>query len=212
MTEQVREPIIKAPWPALVLVAAIIAAYGWQSWSGAERLIAQYGVSGPALRRGDLAVLVTSLFLHGGWAHALTNAAFCLAFATPVARRLGADAEGAALFFIFYIVCGLVSGLVFGLCHWNDDSVAVGASGALAGFMGATSRLLTRERALAPFNSPTVLTMAVAWVAVNLLFGQLLVGWAPGSEGAPLAWQEHLAGYFAGLFLIGPTLRLLGRL
>jgi hypothetical protein len=53
--------------------------------------------------------------------------------------------------------------------------------------------------------------MAVAWLGVNALFGLFLVGWAPGSGGAPLAWEAHLGGYAAGLILIGPTLWFLGR-
>lgn len=212
MTEERREPLINAPWSALVLVGSIIVAYAWQRLSGADALITQYGVSGAALRQGDYAVLVTSLFLHGGWPHVLGNAAFGLAFATPVARRMGADAKGGAIFFIFYLFCGVLSGLVFALHHWGDAEVAVGASGALAGCMGATSRLMGPGPQLAAFNSPPVVSMAAAWIGINLVFGLFLVGWAPGSGGAPLAWEAHLGGYMAGLILIGPSLRLLGRI
>jgi len=57
-----------------------------------------------------------------------------------------------------------------------------------------------------------VIGMAVAWLVINLLYGLLLVGWAPGAGGAPISWQVHLAGYAAGLFLIAPALSLIGRL
>jgi len=211
LTDELREPLIKAPWPAVALPLAIVGAYGAQVWAGSDALIARYGVTAAAVRGGDYAVLVTGLFLHGGWAHALGNAAFCLAFATPVARRMGPGAQAAALFFICYLLCGMASNMVLVLCHWRDDGVAVGASGAVAGLMGAASRMVTREPRLASFTNPTVLSMAGAWIAINLLFGLLLSGWAPGAGGMPIAWQAHLAGYAMGLFLIGPMLRMLGR-
>ena len=43
------------------------------------------------------------------------------------------------------------------------------------------------------------------------LIALLLVGWMPGAGGAPIAWQVHLVGYAAGLFLISPALSLIGR-
>ncbi len=211
MTSEAREPVFNAPWPALVLTAAIVAAYVWQQQLGTPELVEHYAVGAPALRSGRYGVLITSLFIHGGWAHALGNAVFALAFATPVSRRMGTDAKGSAVFFIFYLVCGLISGLVFAAFHWSDGNLAAGASGAIAGCMGASSRLMAGGPGLASFRSQPVLSMALAWIGVNALFGLIFVGWAPGSSGAPMAWEAHLGGYAAGLLLLGPMLRLLGR-
>lgn len=203
--------MFNAPWPALVLVAAIVISYVWQLQAGGPALVEHYAVGAPALKAGRYGVLITSLFLHGGWAHALGNAVFALAFATPVSRRMGTDAKGASLFFIFYLLCGLLSGLAFAAAHWGDDSVAAGASGAIAGCMGAASRLMGGGPRLASFRSQPVVSMALAWVGVNALFGLVFVGWAPGSGGAPMAWEAHLGGYAAGLVLLAPFLKLLGR-
>ncbi len=211
MSSETREPVFNAPWPALCLVAGIVGAYAWQAHVGDPGWVGRYAVGAPALRAGRYGVLLTSLFLHGSWAHALGNALFALAFATPVSRRMGTDAQGAALFFIFYLVCGLMSGLVFAAAHWNDEAVAAGASGAIAGCMGATSRLMSGGPGLAPFRSQPVLSMALSWVGINVLFGLVFVGWAPGSAGAPMAWEAHLGGYAAGLLLLAPALQLLGR-
>ncbi|HEY2661773.1 MAG TPA: rhomboid family intramembrane serine protease [Caulobacteraceae bacterium] len=211
MTDDHKEPLFNAPWPAVLLAVAIVAAYVWQLSAGGDALVERYAVSASALRDGRYGVLVTSLFLHGGWAHDLGNAVFALAFATPVSRRMGTDPMGSAMFFIFYLVCGLISGLAFAASHWADASIAAGASGAVAGCMGAASRLMGPGPGLAPFRSRPVVSMAVAWLGVNALFGLFLVGWAPGSGGAPLAWEAHLGGYAAGLILIGPTLWFLGR-
>lgn len=203
--------MFNAPWPAVVLAGSIVAAYAVQTVIGSDALLTQYGVSAGALGRGDGLVLITSLYLHASWAHALGNAVFGLAFATPVARRMGGDAKGVVTFAIFYLLCGAFSGWIWALCQREPDVVALGASGGLAGFMGAASRLMVPAPGLAPFFSRTVVSMAAVWVLINLLFGTLLVGWAPGSGGLPMGWQAHIAGYAAGLLLIGPVLRGLGR-
>ena len=81
-------------------------------------------------------------------------------------------------------------------------SVLVGASGAIAGLMGASSRLIERRGFLAPFTSKSVMGMAAAWVAANLAIA--LVGLDLGTGNAPIAWEAHLIGYAVGLLLIGP--------
>ena len=95
--------------------------------------------------------LVLSIFLHGGWAHVLMNSAFALAFATPVSWRMGEDAKGAIAFFVFFLACGILGNLGYALCSFGRDNPAVGASGAVAGMMGAASRLMGRPGDLGPF-------------------------------------------------------------
>ncbi len=55
---------------------------------------------------------------------------------------------------------------------------------------------------------PTVIGMTLAWVIANAVLG--LSGLTPGAAGIPVAWQAHIIGYFAGLLLIGPFVRLAG--
>jgi len=215
MTEQ-RVRAINAPWPVLALIAVLIGAFAAQSFVGAGRVADSLGFAPRDLLDGRVDTLVLSIFLHGGWAHVLTNAAFALAFATPVSWRMGEDAKGAIAFFVFFLACGLLGNLGYALISYGGDVPAVGASGAVAGMMGAASRLMGRQGGLpgdlAPFRSRIVIGMAASWLVVNLIFGLILVGWAPGTGGAPIAWQVHLAGYAAGLFLISPALALIGRL
>jgi membrane associated rhomboid family serine protease len=154
--------------------------------------------------------LVTSLFLHGGWAHVLMNAAFCLAFGAPVARLLGTGARGALVLALFYMVCGVLAGLAYVAIHPGSDGPVVGASGAVSGLMGAAARLIDGRRrwgveVLGPIRSRTVGSLAAAWVVVNLL---VAVFGFPGSGGAGIAWEAHLAGFAIGLVLIGPAARL----
>ena len=140
--------------------------------------------------------LLTVMVVHASWAHALLNASA----PWPSARRwrAGSGLSGQALrFFAFYLVCGVLSSLGYVLLHWGRADVLVGASGAISGLMGATSRLLDRRGALAPFRSRTVIGMAAAWGFINLL---MALRWIDaGSGGAPIAWEAHLFGYAAGL-------------
>lgn len=211
MTEQ-RVRAINAPWPVLTLIAVLIGAFAAQTFVGVDKVADSLGFAPRDLLDGRVDTLVISIFLHGGWAHVLTNAAFALAFATPVSWRMGEDAKGAAAFFVFFLACGILANLGYALVCFGGEVPAVGASGAVAGMMGAASRLMGRPGDLAPFRSRVVIGMAASWLAVNLVFGLLLVGWAPGAGGAPIAWQVHLSGYAAGLFLISPALALIGRL
>jgi membrane associated rhomboid family serine protease len=205
------ERAINAPWPAMVLVGSILVANAFQQWIGADSLILRFGFSPADLAHGRLAPLVLALFLHAGWAHALANCAFALAFGAPTSRRMGEDAKGAAAFFVFYLVCGVLANLIYAQIHPRDINVVVGASGAVAGLMGATSRLMGPGPGLAPLISRPVIGMALAWTLVNVVFGAWFVGLTPGSDGAPIAWEVHLAGYAVGLFLFSPVLSLLGR-
>lgn len=209
--EQQRERLINAPWPAITLVAILVVCFLLESVVGIDAVAARLGFAPRDLALGVWQPLFTSLFLHGGWMHLLGNSAFALAFATPVARRMGEDASGGVVFFLFFLVCGVLANLGFAALDPRDTAPLVGASGAIAGLMGATSRLMIPGRRLAPFTSTPVIGMAASWILVNLLIALTPLA-APGAGHAIVAWQAHLAGYAAGLLLIDPALRLLGRL
>jgi len=221
-----REPLTRAPWPPLCVAIVLIAIYAWQAASGDAAACARndpaaaclrYAFEPAQLSAGRYGGLVTALFMHGSWAHVLFNAVFCVAFGAPVAKLFGMDAKGVLAFFGFFLVCGVIGNLGYALVHLGDAAPVVGASGAISGFMGAASRLLDRRTAegatggLAPFNSRTVVAMAAAWVVINVIVGVLGVDIGFGAAGQPVAWEAHLFGYAAGLLLIGPAWRMLGR-
>ena len=205
-----REPMFRAPWPALAMAGLLPALYALQTWLPDGRsATAAFGFSPADLAQGRPAGLVTALFVHGGWTHVTLNALAALAFGAPVARRLGAGAGGIVAFFAFYLLCGVVANLGFAVMDRGSDAVLVGASGAVSGLMGAASRLMERGSRPAAFTSPSVVGLAAAWLAVNGLIAGF--GLDIGAGGAPVAWQAHLVGYAAGLLLIGPVLRLVRR-
>ena len=207
---QPREPAIRAPWPAVVLAGGFLALYALQGLVGGEGAVARYGFSPLDLQQGRLTGLVTALFVHGSWGHVFFNSAWGFAFGVPVARLFGKAPAGVAAFFVFFLICGALSSLGYAACNWGAPYMLVGASGAVSAFMGATSRLMEGGPQLSGFTRRPVLVMAAAYVVVNLI---LATGGRDGiAGGAPIAWQAHLAGYAAGLFLIGPFARALRRI
>ena len=204
-----REPAFTAPWPPLLLSLTLVALYVLQARApDQDAVYLRWGLSPAALEQGRRLGLVTSLFVHAAWAHVLLNAVAGLAFGAGVARLFGTRASGAAAFFSLFLVSGVLAGLGYAALNAGSPLVLIGASGGVAGLMGAASRAIDRGRSLAPFTSPTVIGMAAGWIVVNALVAVL--GFAPGAGATPVAWEAHLAGYAVGLLLVGPIVRLLG--
>lgn len=205
------EPIVNAPWPVVVLTTAIVGAYLIQSryplpW------VADALAFSPHLLMVQPERLFTSLFVHGAWAHALLNAAFILAFGAPVARFFGPRPGGVAAFFGFYFLCGVVASLGFALLHWGEAAALIGASGAASGLMGAAARLIGGQGQVGPLFSQAVTGMGLAWLIVNAIMALAPGGLVPGVGGtAAVGWEAHLAGFAAGVLLMGPFGRLAPR-
>lgn len=200
--------------PAVALaVAASIPALNWlQETVGRAdpHLIAALAFQPSDLwRDGGLPGLVTAMFLHDGWAHALMNALAALAFGPPVARLMR-GASGAIGFLLFYIACGIVAALGYGLLHPASDDLLVGASGAVFGLVGAALRLVGRRKGgIRGLTDPAFLRPAAVLMLVNVATG--LIGFAPGMEGARIAWEAHAVGFVFGALVIGPWRRLFDR-
>ena len=204
-----REPIINAPWPAVAVVLAILGSYAWQAWfAGGDAAIGALGFAPADLDRGRWQGLITVMFAHGGWTHAIMNALGALAFGPPVARLMGSSPRGALAFFAFYLVCGVLSTLGYAVMHLHAVEPVVGASGAVSGLMGAAARLFDRGDQLAPVTSRAVLSVGLGWIVANALLA--VFGAAPLTGGGRIAWEAHIAGFVLGVLLVGPFARLAG--
>ncbi|SFS75634.1 rhomboid family intramembrane serine protease [Brevundimonas viscosa] len=199
--------MFNAPAVSVLVAASIPLLYLLQGWLPG-------GGHGFAFRPASLVSggwwpgLLTAMFLHANWAHAAMNAVSALAFGPPVARLMP-GVRGAAGFLLLYIACGVVAALGYGLVHLGSDAPLGGASGAVFGLMGAAIRLLGRRNGrLRPLTDRRVLTTSAALMLVNA--GAGLIGFAPGMEGATIAWEAHAFGYLFGLLAIGPWVRLWG--
>lgn len=205
-----REPLLNAPWPVVVLCLGLIALYAVQTFTlndARGQPPAALALTPAALAVGRWQTLFTSMFLHGSWPHVLLNAVAALAFGPPVARLFGPGLRGAAVFFAFYLVCGALAGLGFAAVDFKGVP-AVGASGAISGLVGAAARIIEGRGRVGRIFGPTVGAMTVGWIFANVVLG--VSGLTPGAMDMPVAWQAHLAGYAAGLLLIGTFARLAG--
>jgi membrane associated rhomboid family serine protease len=200
---QQREPLFRGPWTVWTITLVILASYAVQSVALSSDEAARLFAFAPVqLDQGRFAPLVTALFVHGGWAHAGMNAVGALAFGAPAARYLGLGPRGASGFFLLYIACGVLSCLGYAVAHLHDMTPLVGASGAVSGLLGASTRLIERRDALSPLATRTVVASTAAWIVINAVMGGL--HYAPGIGEVHVAWEAHIAGYFAGLILIRP--------
>jgi membrane associated rhomboid family serine protease len=208
LTRAASEPVFNAPLIAVLLATSMPILYLAQSGLPDQgRALAFRPAS--LIEGGWWPGVVTSMFLHAGWAHALMNATAALAFAPPVAR-LFRGAKGVLAFLALYIVCGVLAALGQGVVDLNSDSVVVGASGAVFGLMGAALRLLGRGGDQPPrsLTDPRFLAPAAVIMAINAVVG--LAGLAPGMEGVRIAWEAHAAGFVVGALSIGPWIRVFG--
>lgn len=203
-----RQPMFNAPWPVVALVGAIIGGFALQGLF-ADTAVLGWAFAPADLDRGRWVTLVTALFLHGSWAHALMNAGAVLAFGTPAARCFGPRPVGIAGLAVFYLACGVLANLGYAALHPGDTAPLVGASGAASGLMAAAAQVIAGGGRPGPILSRPVLGMATAWVAVNLIVA--FTGIAPGAGDATVAWEAHLAGFAAGVVLFKPLLWVFAR-
>ena len=201
------EPIFNAPWPALLAAASILAPQLLLMRAG-DATLESLALIPQAFWRGAWTGPITMLFVHGGWTHALMNAAFALAFGAPVARLLGLNGRGGGIFCLFYLVSGALCGVGYAAIHPNGAQAVIGASGAVSALMGAAARTMDHEGRVGPVLGPRVISLGLGWLIVNLVMavagGLLTMG-----VGA-VAWEAHLIGFVLGVLLIGPFARWAG--
>jgi membrane associated rhomboid family serine protease len=150
-----------------------------------------------------LTSLVTSMFLHGGWWHLIGNMWFLWVFGSHIE-----DVMGAPRFLLFYLTCGVVSAAVQLALSLGSPIPTLGASGAIAGIMGAFLVLYPRVRVttlifiiffVTTVEIPAAF-MLIYWFVIQLVSGLFSSGAFNDSGG--VAWFAHVGGFLAGLFLI----------
>jgi membrane associated rhomboid family serine protease len=197
-------PSRTTPGVTITLIVLNVLVYLFQlllSDRGQDAFIAAFGVV-PAYFT-FLSVL-TSMFVHGGFAHLAGNMLFLWIFGDNVEDRLGHGR-----FVAFYLMCGFVAAISQTVL--NPDSLVpmVGASGAIAGVMGAYIVLYPHSRVLMLFPFPPILFELPAyfflamWFVVQFLNGvnQLPVFEKDAISGGVAFWA-HVMGFVTGLILV----------
>lgn len=204
--QQRPEPIFNVPWPALLAAASVIVPHILLLWAD-DATIESLALVPQAFWDGRWTGAITMMFVHGGWAHAIMNAAFALAFGAPVARLLGLNGRGGGIFCLFYMVCGGLSSVGYAAIHPDSTNAVIGASGAVSALMGAAARTMDYPGQVGPILGPRVISLGLGWLVVNLVMavaGGLL------TLGGAVAWEAHLVGFVVGVLLIGPFARWAG--
>ena len=166
-----------------------------------NHFIAVYGLVPDRFHAVDV---LTSMFLHGGWMHVLGNMWFLWIFGDNIE-----DILGHGKYLVFYLGCGVAAALAQVFFNPLSRLPMVGASGAIAGVMGAYMVKFPRSRILTlvfvfifvtTFEVPAVV-MLVYWFFIQLVSGLGTVGFSQLSEGGT-AWFAHVGGFLAGVLLI----------
>jgi membrane associated rhomboid family serine protease len=203
-------PIQRTPVVTYVLIGMCVGAFLWQLGQEPGTAALQYGMI-PAVLFGyrqlppDLAIippwatLFTSMFLHGGWLHLGGNMLFLWIFGNNIE-----DLLGRARYLLLYLCCGVAAALIQALSASHSQVPMVGASGAIAGVLGAY--LMTYPRA----NVHCLVWIVVffwiitvpAWVLLGLWFAlQLVSGLAARVDAPGVAFWAHVGGFAAGIGL-----------
>jgi membrane associated rhomboid family serine protease len=146
--------------------------------------------------------LITSTFMHGGWAHLFGNMLFLYIFGDNVE-----GAFGSAVYLVFYLVVGVVASLTHVL--FNPDSIvpSLGASGAISGVLAAYLLLFPRNRirvvsflGFLPYRyTVPAIVMIGLWALFQFINGFAAI--APSEETSGVAYMAHVGGFVAGFAL-----------
>jgi membrane associated rhomboid family serine protease len=159
-------------------------------------------IARPAYSKSPPLSVLTAMFVHAGWLHLLGNMLFLLIFGNNIEDRFRK-----VPYLMFYLACGYVA--AYGFAAMNPGSVQplVGASGAIAGVLGAYIVLFPRARvwSLVPFLFFIPLRIP-AWLVLGLWFVlQWVYSFSPATGGA-VAYVAHVFGFLAGA-LVGLVVR-----
>lgn len=148
---------------------------------------------------------ITSMFFHGGWLHIIGNMWYLWIFGDNIEDQLGH-----IRYLVFYLVCGIVAALAHVFFNFHSTVPTVGASGAIAGVLGAYlvtfphARILTLIPIFFFFQVVEIpaIFFLVFWFVLQFFSGALsVVSTATSQTGGGVAWWAHVGGFVCGIFL-----------
>ncbi|MBI5021205.1 MAG: rhomboid family intramembrane serine protease [Ignavibacteriales bacterium] len=152
---------------------------------------------------GSIFPFFSSMFLHGGWMHLIGNMLFLYIFGDNIE-----DKFGHIRYFIFYILAGVSAAVMQTIIFPDSTTPMVGASGAIAGVLGAYVFLFPGAKivTLIPIffffqivELPAFLFLGI-WFAMQIFSGLFSLG--IGADAGGVAWWAHIGGFLAGVIML----------
>src|SRR5205807_1988787 len=216
------QPRFSTPYITYFVIAINILVFVFELWVGAQSprelnaLMYTFGVvpenisaalaGSPQISLGQAFIpILTSMFLHASWLHVIGNMWVLWIFGDNIEDYLGHF-----LYLVFYLVCGFAAAFAHILLNLNSNVPSVGASGAIAGIMGAYFVLYPKARVLTLV--PLIFFFTFWWLPAWIVLGywfliQFLSGAATAvaysnATGGGTAFWAHVGGFVAGIVLI----------
>jgi rhomboid family protein len=211
----IRDQIQSKSYPvitrAIIGVNILVFLYQMMQGENIERFIYTYGLVPARYSVPEVAshfssaeqvfALFSFMFLHGGFLHLLGNMWFLHIFGDNVEDRMGSTR-----FLLFYLLCGWVSGFAHLWSNWASAVPTIGASGAIAGVMGAYLILFPKARiiTLIPiFFIPYFIEIpAVVFLGIWFLFQFFYASLTGPEGGGGIAWWAHIGGFVFGMIAV----------
>jgi membrane associated rhomboid family serine protease len=195
------------PIVTILLIAANVAVFLLQLTGGDRFTLAFAMIPRDVVQEGRWFTLFSSMFLHGGWIHLLSNMLYLWIFGNNVE-----DTVGKVRYLFFYFACGAAAGIVHLVVNSHSGVPTVGASGAIAGVLGGYIVLFPHARVstlvimliITVVELPAQLVLGLWFLiqVVNAVFGSGMVLARGGGDTGGVAVWAHVGGFLAGYLLI----------
>ena len=206
-------PRRSTPVVNIILVVVNVLIFFWEVSLGPRLEPALFGVAfvparfwnAPGALLPNVITMFVSMFLHGGWLHLGGNMLYLWIFGDNIEDRLGH-----ARYLFFYLACGLFATLAHAVMNPGSDVPSIGASGAIAGVLGAYIVLFPKQRVttLIPIfifitvrEIPAVFLLGF-WIVMQLFFGAASMNAGDLQNAGGVAYFAHIGGFVAGMALI----------
>jgi membrane associated rhomboid family serine protease len=149
---------------------------------------------------GQFETMFTAMFMHGSWGHLIGNMWVLVIFGDNVEDRMGH-----ARYLVFYLLMGVIACLTEVFFNLDPTLPSVGASGAIAGVLGAYFVLFPNARVVTyipVFIFPWFVEISAWFYLAFWFFLQFITGVGHSAEDAGVAWWAHVGGFIAGIVLV----------
>ena len=193
-----------------IIIAASTVIFLWQASSTPDHFVSTlftYGLIPTQITAGkNLHTIITNQFLHGGWTHLAGNMLFLWIFGDNIEDNIVCRSSskwvGRLVYLGFYLLCGTVASLTWMVTAWGSTIPAVGASGSIAGVLGAYFIFYPNRMVRTLFSFGFF--FRVIWVKAYTMIGfwflyQFLMAFLPINSG--VAFWAHVGGFVVGVIL-----------